>query len=173
MGSEGQAGQLQAASTLPKGLFKMPSAVHWKAAWRPRLPAPCSGGGAWQADAGEEAVAAISAYLSLPDCLEGVRFVLQRALGVTMAPVPFRPGAAPAAPQALACALPPAARSGPSAPALLCAPCLRGVKERSSINFLGALVLLMVRVSQQQICTAVLFQGGPGALGLCLPGMGV
>lgn len=48
-----------------------------------------------QAEAGDDAAAAIAAYLALPDCLHGIGMMLQRALGVTMTPVPFREGACP------------------------------------------------------------------------------
>jgi len=48
---------------------------------------------AGQAEAGDEAAAAISAYLALPDCLEALNTVLTRALGVALVPVPLRPGA--------------------------------------------------------------------------------
>lgn len=46
-----------------------------------------------QAEAGDDAAAAIARYLSLQSCLQGMGLVLRRALGVTMAPVSFRPGA--------------------------------------------------------------------------------
>ena len=48
-----------------------------------------------QAEAGDDAAAAIAAYLALPDVLDGIGVVLGRALGVTMTPAPFCPGACP------------------------------------------------------------------------------
>ena len=46
-----------------------------------------------QAEAGDDAAAAIARYLSLQNCLQGIGLVLRRALGVAMVPVSFRPGA--------------------------------------------------------------------------------